>query len=346
MAWRGLEEVEHLAATKAHWLAACGQPLFNLLEPFLAPTGETTEWWPDPSDRLTPMRIIPNPRSTDGGLLAVSTEEPKSPDIKLYPADLAVHRLDLPRFGRVLASTLGFSPTRPVPVLAAGVARLGGISSLGLEVILVLPCRDDDLANALGVIRAKIRSEIAVITPTNATVTPRIHAEIGHGAFQHATLGELVAVAANGTLSLLWDPAVCFSPAAGVQTGPPYETWPHVKPPLPNWGNVTIVLSEPDVIRIEFGRSSGEFTSRDIVGFTKRSPGQHMTEAWGLLRRLADNGGTLPTDAGETAQRNLRATRKSLADLLKRFFGINSSPFADNRRAKVWAANFGIRRRD
>ena len=343
--WCGLEVVEGLATTQEHWRVACGPGVFALIRTALEPTGESADWWPDPSDPLRTMRVIVDP-ANPGGLLAVSEDEPRTEGVKPTPAEVAVFKLNLARFGQALARVMGFAATRSAQPLSASVVRIGSIPSHGIEVFLAIPCHEGDLFQALELIRARCRGEFALVTPTSAGIAPSIRAAIDNGVFQHATLGELVAVGSDGALSLLWSPSECFSPAAGVQTGPPYETWPLERPPLANWGHVTIMLSEPDVLRIEFGRSSREFTSRDIVGFTKRSPGQHMTEAWGLLRRLADNGGTLPTDAGETAQRNLRATRKSLADLLKRFFGINSLPFAENRRAKVWAANFGIRRRD
>lgn len=342
-AWRGLEEVDGLASTKRHWAAACGSALFKVVEPFLTPTGELAEWIPDPTDPLRQMRVIPAIRRQDCEFLGVSEEEPRSPNTPLSALDLAVYRLDLARFGRQIAAAMGFSPTRQSALVAPNVARLASLPSHGLEVVLVLPCREDDLLAAVELIRAKIRGEFALITPTNHTVVPRVRTAIDNGAFQHATLGELLAIADDGAITMLWEPAECFSVAANVESGPPYLRWPHVRPPNANWGHVAIGLREPDTLRIEFGSSVAEFSSRDIVGFVKRTPGQHTTEAWELLHRLAESNGTLPIETGKAEQGRLRSTRKALAGLLQRFFGLDSLPYAENRRAKVWAANFGVR---
>lgn len=342
MAWRGLEEVDGLSSTKRHWAAACGPALFKVVDPFLVPTGERAEWVPDPTDPLRQMRVIDAVRRQDCEFLGVSEEEPRSPNVPLSAQDLAVYRLDLPRFGRQIAAAMGFSPTRQSALVAPNVARLAPLPSHGLEVVLALPCREDDLLAAVESIRAKIRGEFALITPTNHTVVPRVRAAINSGIFQHATLGELLAIADDGAVTMLWEPAKCFSVAANIESGPPYLRWPHTRPPNANWGHVAIGLREPDTLRIEFGSSVAELSSRDIVGFVKRTPGQHTTEAWELLRRLAESKGTLPIPVGEAEQGRLRSSRKALADLLKRFFEFDSLPYAENRRGKVWSVTFGI----
>lgn len=343
-AWRGLEEVNGLAASKRHWAAVCGLPLFRLIDPFLTPTGERAEWIPDPTDRMRQMRVIEAVRR--GGrteLVAVSEDEPRSPDVPVSAADLAVYRLDLPRFGRHLAATMGLSSTRPAKFLTGASVRLASMPTHGLEVVLVIPCREHDLPKVLDLLGTKFEGRIAFVTPTQHSVPPHIRAAIDADKFQHAALGELLAVAEDGSLTMLWDPAECFSVAEGVQSGPPYLTWPFDRPPAANWGHVSIGLRSPDILRIKFGQSVREFVSRDIVGFVKNTPGQHVTEAWELLRRLAEGNGTLSAETGKLEQGKLRGSRKALADLLRRFFGIKALPFADNRRAKVWSANFEIR---
>lgn len=342
-AWRGLEEVDGLAATKRHWAAACGQPLFMFVEPFLTPTGDRAEWIPDPTDRLRQMRVIPPFRRKDHEFIAISEEEPRSPDVPLSARELAIFRLDLPRFGRHLASAMGLGSTRPVKALYDNAVRLATMPTHGLEVVLVIPCMEHDLPKVLDLLGTKFEGKVALVTPTHHSVPPHIRAAIDADRFQHATLGELLAVAENGTVTMLWDPAECFSVAEGVQSGPPYLTWPYARPPAANWGHVSIGLRSPDILRIKFGESVREFVARDIVGFVKNTPGQHVTEAWDLLRRLAAANGTLPTETVVMEQGKLRASRKALADLLRRFFGIKSLPFADNRRAKVWSATFEVR---
>jgi hypothetical protein len=211
--WRGLEEVEGLTSTKLHWLAACGPSLFQFLEPFLIPTGERAEWIPDPTDRMRQMRVIPAFHRKYSDFIAISEEEPRSEDVPLSAQDLAVYRLDMSRFGQGIASALGFTKTVSVPLVSGNVARLGWMPTHGLDVVLVLPCRDDDLLKALDQVRPKIRGELALITPTNHTVIPHIRSAIDNGLLQQATLSHLLSVAENGTLTSVRDVTECFTPS-------------------------------------------------------------------------------------------------------------------------------------
>lgn len=211
--WRGLEEIDGLAATKRHWAVSCGQPLFNFVEPFLTPTGERAEWIPDPTDRSRQMRVIPAFRGKDGEFIAISEEEPRSPDVPLSAIDLAVYGLDLPRFGRQIAASLGFESDRPLVMLSGNTARLAFMPSHELEVVLVIPCRADDLPRALDSIRLKFHGGLALITPTEHTVPPHIRSAIETGSFQHATLSQLLSVTENGTLSAVWDMTKFFTPS-------------------------------------------------------------------------------------------------------------------------------------
>jgi hypothetical protein len=341
-AWRGLEEVDGLAATKRHWAAACGQPLFMFVEPFLTPTGDSAEWIPDPTDRLRQMRVIPPFRRKDHEFIAISEVEPRSPDVPLSARDLAIFRLDLPRFGRHLASAMGLGSTRPVKTLSDNAVRLATMPTHGLEVVLVIPCMEHDLPKALDLLGTKFEGKVALVTPTHHSVPPQIRAAIDADRLQHATLGELLALSDDGSIGMIWDPADCFSPAAGVDTGPPYLKWPFDRPPAANWGHVSIGLRSPDILRIKFGDSVREFVARDIVGFVKNTPGQHVSEAWELLRQLASKRGTLPIESSKASQDRVKARRKVLADLLKNFFGLKPGPFATSRREKVWSANFEV----
>jgi hypothetical protein len=212
-AWRGLEEVDGLAATKRHWAVACGPGLFRLIDPFLTPTGERAEWIPDPTDRLRQMRVIPAFRPKYCDFTAVSEEEPRSPDVPLSAKDLAVYRLDLPRLGRKIAAALGFPPTRSVLVVAGSIMRLGWMPTHGLDVVLVMPCRDEGLLQALDQLRAKTCGELALITPTSHTVVPHVRKSIDSGLLQHATLSQLLSVAEDGTLSPVRDVTECFAPS-------------------------------------------------------------------------------------------------------------------------------------
>lgn len=340
--WRGLEEIDGLSSTKRHWESACGPALFRVVDPYLIQTGERAEWIPDPTDPLRQMRVIPAIRRQGCEFLGVSEEEPRSPDVPLSALDLAVYCLDLARFGRRIAESMGFGSTQPVKTLSVNVARLATMPTHGLEVILAIPSRDHDLPKILDIVMPKLQGKFALITPTHYSISPHVRAAIDADKFQHATLSELLAIADDGAVTMLWEPAKCFSVAANIESGPPYSRWPHTRPPNANWGHVTIGLREPDTLRIEFGSSVAEFSSRDIAGFVKRTPGQHTTEAWELLRRLAESNGTLPTPSGTNEQGRLRSSRKALVDLLKRFFEFDSLPYAENRRTKVWSAIFGI----
>jgi hypothetical protein len=238
---------------------------------------------------------------------------------------------------------MGLGSTRPVKTLTGNAVRLAAMPTHGLEVVLVIPCREHDLPKALDLLGTKFEGRIALVTPTQHSVPPHIRAAIAADRFQHATLGELLALADDGSVTMLWNPAECFSAAEGIQTGPPYTTWPHDRPPSANWGHVTISVTLPDTLRIEFGRSSGTFRASDITGLVKRIPGQRASESWDLLCDLAETGGTIALESTKLAQDRVKARRKVLADLLKTFFGLNTSPFATNRRGKVWGAHFGVR---
>jgi hypothetical protein len=218
-AWRGLEEVEDLAASKRHWAAACGLPLFRLIDPFLTPTGERAEWIPDPTDRMRQMRVIEAVRR--GGkteLLAVSEDDPRSPDVPVSAVDLAVHRLDLQRLGRRIAEALGLGVAPSVSLLAPNLARLAPMPKHGLELVFVVPCRDDDLSTALDILRARVRGEFAVITPTRHSVSPHVGKAINAGLFQHASLGELLTISADGKPSAVRDIFQFFAPAKRLTT--------------------------------------------------------------------------------------------------------------------------------
>jgi hypothetical protein len=211
--WRGLEEVEGLTSTKIHWLAACGPSLFQFLEPFMIATGERAEWIPDPTDRMRQMRVIPAFHRKYSDFIAISEEEPRSEDVLLSAQDLAVYRLDMSRFGQGIASALGFTTTCSVPLVLGNVARLGWMKSYGLDVVLVIPCRDDDLLKAMDQVRSKIRGELALITPTSHTVIPHVRSAIDNGLIQHATLGQLLSITENGTLTVVLDVLECFTPS-------------------------------------------------------------------------------------------------------------------------------------
>ena len=89
--------------------------------------------------------------------------------------------------------------------------------SYGLDVVLVIPCRDEDLLKALDQVRSKIRGELALITPTSHTVMPHIRSAIDNGLLQHATLGQLLSIAENGTLTSVWDVTECFTPSKSLE---------------------------------------------------------------------------------------------------------------------------------
>lgn len=211
--WRGLEVVDGLTATKLYWAAACGPPLFRFIEPFLIPTGGRAEWIPDPTDRLRQMRVISAHWRKGSDFLAVSEEEPRSPNVPVKVQDLAIYQLDLPRFGRQLATALGFVATIPVLVWPGNIIRLAFMTTHGLDVVLALPCHDNDLLTALNSIRDKIRGEFALITPTIHTVVPHVRSAIDSGAFQHATLTQLLLIAENGELSMISNLADYISPS-------------------------------------------------------------------------------------------------------------------------------------
>jgi hypothetical protein len=213
MPWRGLEEVDGLTSTKRHWLAACGPSLFQFLEPFLIPTGERAEWIPDPTDRMRQMRVMPSYGRKYSDFIAISEDEPRSEDVLLSAQDLAVYQLDMSRFGQRIASALGFTTTCSVPLVFGNIARLGWIKSYGLDVVLVLPCRDDDLLKAMEQVRSKIRGELALITPTSHTVIQHVRSAIDNGLIQHATLSQLLSITENGTLTVVLDVLECFAPS-------------------------------------------------------------------------------------------------------------------------------------
>jgi DNA-binding MarR family transcriptional regulator len=212
-AWRGLEEVEGLATTKRHWAVACGPALFGVVDPFLIPTSDRAEWITDPIDPLRQMRVIPAIRRQDCEFLGVSEEEPRSPNVPLSALDLAVYRLDLARFGRHLAAVMGLEPAPSVPLFAPNLVRLALMPKHRLEVVLIVPCRDDDLLTALDILRARVRGEFAVITPTRHMVSPHISSAINAGLFQHASLSELLTITADGKPSTVRDIFQFFAPA-------------------------------------------------------------------------------------------------------------------------------------
>lgn len=340
--WRGIEEVGGPLATIAWWEARCGAAGLAAIRGSLVETRELAEWLPDPGDPGRQMRVIPDPRRR-GGLLAISEEEPRRPDIPLAREALALHRLEIAGLGRLVARALGMPAARISRPISASAVRIGEIPSHGLTMFLVVCFTPEETSYAFDVIRRRHGDGVAIVTPTARLIPAHLRRAIDDGVLQHAELAELIDLRPGGELVAACDPATHFSPAPGIQEGPPYKTWPLGRPPNPSWSDVEIVMGERDTAWIRFGEANRSFCASEIVGLCKGSSGGKHNHAWVMLCGLAARGGLSSTPTDQDEQDRVRQTRKQLRDVLRRFFGIPGDPFRENRRKRVWAALFSVR---
>jgi hypothetical protein len=163
--WTLLEARPHAQAVMAEWRRVCGD-CFDAVAPLLTPTGTLATRYPPPRDGDPWMRVV----HRAGDIVAVC-DEGRSERFFLQETDIALHRLDLPRFRTAICGGLGLKPARTPPGDLPGLLRLGAWApqaSAAFPAVLCAFSEPEALRMALRDFLLDEQKPLFVLTPTDA----------------------------------------------------------------------------------------------------------------------------------------------------------------------------------
>lgn len=162
--WRGLEEVDGLAAVPAVWRASLGRDFDAFQRAFARHGKRSAKSVPCLRECGCAHAIV---RQGDGSLVGVCRCEPwNCDDLRLTAADVEVWEVNLPRLGRAVAKAWELD-AKEASLGISGARQIASFGASALPVVLVVCGRREQFHGTVVELVARLRERFVVLTPTS-----------------------------------------------------------------------------------------------------------------------------------------------------------------------------------
>jgi hypothetical protein len=339
--WPALEAIPGLAAVAAKWQALLRGEFF-LLEPWLRPTGESAQSFPDLSGSSRSFCTVVEHGPDDFVGVPPDGSEPA----RLTRKDLIINRLDRWKLHRCVADVLRLAFREdPVDGLA-DTWRIGAyhpISGYSFPAYLAIPLESANLQRTVEVLASRADKPFILFAPTGRRLSPASGVILKEKKALFLALADTLVceeagrwAASSHAIQALEAFRKRVIPEADICDGSVFFP----TPPNATWGDLRMKFIDGETVSVKIRDVAGTFLFSQMGMADRRN--SRVTRQWELLRQFARGYGSM-TWKSRGADRKNQKRRDNLAKDLKTFSRIEGEPIVLTDDRQGWRTVFEIK---